>query len=263
MMKSDFQWGISTLGCPTCNLTEATALADRFDFPFLELRALGGSIDLPAELLKPENERMMQQLAAQNRVRVFGSSFLISSRENDYDGFAALGHLADHFNVAYLRIFGGFDFSQEADREKHAIARENLQWIHSLNLKARPALETHDGYSSAQRCHDLQQALGEELPIIWDAHHTWRYAAESLAESWRLLASQVVDIHLKDSRRDETGKVSACVPGEGDVPVKDLLALLAREGYSGLVTFEYEKLWEPALPDLAIALDAFNRCWRS
>ncbi len=259
----NFKWGFSTLGCPQSTLPEALRLAEEFGFPYLELRTLGGSLDLPKELAKPENGEVLRQLTAQKRVLVLGSSFGISSKENDRDGFEALGRLADRFDIPYLRIFGGFDFSREPGENEFAAARENLDWIRSLRLKARPALETHDGYSSARRCRKLMEALNEELPIVWDAHHTWRFAGETLQESWNLLGPLVVDVHLKDSIRDSGGKTIATLPGEGDVPVEECLALLAAATYAGPVTFEYEKQWEPHLPELRIALEAFNRNWRA
>ena len=41
-MQDQHRWGISTLGCPELSLPEAAALAERFGFRLLELRALSG-----------------------------------------------------------------------------------------------------------------------------------------------------------------------------------------------------------------------------
>ena len=42
--------GFSTLGCPDSTLEQALGLAERFGLTTIELRALGGSLDLPAYL---------------------------------------------------------------------------------------------------------------------------------------------------------------------------------------------------------------------
>ncbi|MBS1369836.1 MAG: sugar phosphate isomerase/epimerase [Lentisphaeria bacterium] len=258
----DFKWGFSTLGCPANSLAESAALADEFGFRYLELRAVDDSINLPLVFSDPEKRALLMELAGEGRIRVFGSSFGFASRKNDYDELEALGRLADGAGVPYLRVFGGFSFEEEFDGEKAGIARRNLEWFRSLGLKAQLALETHDGFSSAARCRRLFEQLGETLPVIWDAHHTCRYAGEAFADSWALLAGHVVDIHVKDSKLDADGKLVATVPGEGDLAVPQLLELLEEADYTGLVTLEYEKLWHPYLPELRVALEAVNRVWR-
>ena len=77
-----------------------------------------------------------------------------------------------------------------------------------------------------------------------------------------MLAGHVVDVHVKDSRLESDGKLVATVPGEGDLPVGELLDLLEKADYTGPVTLEYEKLWHPYLPELRVALEAVNRVWR-
>lgn len=99
----DFKWGFSTLGCPECSLGEAVALADEYDFRMLELRSVDGSIDLPKVFEEPEKRALLKRLAGEGRIRVFGSSFGISSRRNNYEELAALGRLADE---AGFRICG-------------------------------------------------------------------------------------------------------------------------------------------------------------
>ncbi len=258
----NFKWGFSTLGCPANTLAESVALADEFDFRYLELRAVEDSIQLPRVFAAPEKRALLVKLAQEGRIRVFGSSFGLAAAENDREELEALGRLADEAGVLYLRVFGGFDFREEFREDKTETARRNLDWFRSLGLRSQLALETHDGFSSAARCRKLFEELGEALPVIWDAHHTCRFAGETFADGWAMLAGHVVDVHVKDSRIDADGKLVATVPGEGDLPVGELLELLEEADYTGLVTLEYEKLWHPYLPELRVALEAVNRLWR-
>ena len=48
---------------------------------------------------------------------------------------------------------------------------------------------------------------------------------------------------------------------QGDVPAADFLAFLAEHSPATPVIFEYEKLWEPHLPPLETALEAFRKNW--
>ena len=258
----NFKWGFSTLGCPELSLAEAVKLADDFDFPHLELRTLESSLNLPAIFADPAKLALLQSLAAAGRVRVLGSSFGIASRENNYDALEELGQLADAAGIPYLRVFGGFDFSKEFSDAKIAAALENLAWFHSLGFKVQLALETHDGCSSAARCRRLIDRIECGIPIVWDAHHTCRCAGETFADSWELLAGHVIDVHVKDSRIGDDGKIVNTVPGEGDLPIPELLELLEKADYTGLVTLEYEKHWHPELPEIRVALAAVNRFLR-
>ena len=64
-MQNQHRWGISTLGCPELSLPEAAALAERFGFRLLELRALSGNCKLAANLKLPENAGEFRRLAGE------------------------------------------------------------------------------------------------------------------------------------------------------------------------------------------------------
>jgi sugar phosphate isomerase/epimerase len=77
---------------------------------------------------------------------------------------------------------------------------------------------------------------------VWDSHHPHRIG-ERAADVWanpgpRILLAQVKDA-LPDPGRDNGGQL--VLLGEGDVPVRDMLALLSADGYQGWVSVEREK----------------------
>ncbi len=256
-----YTWSFSTLGCAELSLPEAVALAEKFDFPHLELRTLSNSLDLPAALELPENAAEMRKLAAAGRVPVLGTSFGITG-EKGREELAAYARTADRYGVPYLRVFGGFKFEEPLDDGRKRQAADNLRWFREQNFRCRLAVETHDGLSSAARCCELFEALGEPLPMIWDVHHTLCYGGESMTESWNRIGKWTVDIHLKDSRPAPDGSRQQALPGEGDLPIPELFPLLDAAGYAGDVTLEHERKWHPELPPLPEALAAVNRLWR-
>ncbi len=250
--------GISTLGCPELNLPEAAALADRFGFDRLELRALSGDCRLAAHLAEPVNREALKRLAP--RVTLLGSGFGLSGDGGNFRELEELSEVADEFGIPFLRVFGGIPFEQPLDDEVIARTHAHLERFRKLARRCRLALETHDGYASARRTVELFERLGFPLPVVWDAHHTWAAGGETFAESYELIAPHLIEVHIKDSR-SVNGKREGTLPGEGDVPVPELLKLLAAKQFPHPVIFEYEKLWEPALPPLPEALAAFNRNW--
>lgn len=259
-MYQPFHLGISTLGCPELNLPEAAALAERFNFELLELRTLSGNCNLAANLKFPENTVTFRKLATANRITLLGSSFGLSDPKAELQELEELSEIADAFQIPYIRIFGGMAYGHPVDHEAVEIARSNLMRYQNLGRRCRLALETHDGYSAAAKCADLFRQLGEELPIVWDVHHTVNFGGESFPESYRLLHHLIIEVHLKDSRQ-ENDRRRSCLPGKGDFPGVEFLSFLAKHAPGMKVIFEYEKFWEPSLPPLESALAALQDNW--
>ncbi len=254
--RTALNWGLSTLGCHTLSLAEAAALADEFDFRFIEIRAVSGTLDLPEVFKQEKNREALRKLTAAGRVRVLDTSFGITSEDaKAREALLALGEIADRYGIPYLRVFGGFPFAEPLTEARLEAARRNLAWWETTGIKAQLALETHDGFSSAERCGRLNCFVGKPLPVVWDMHHTF-LAGETFAESYKLLG-QVIDVHVKDGV-GHTGTL----PGEGTVPVPEFLDFLTTIDYTGPVTLEYEKMWQPDLPEIRVALEALTEAWR-
>lgn len=262
-MKYQLRWGLTTLGRPEATLEESMQDADRYGIEFIEPRAINGSVELQETLKDPATFELLCKLAAAGRVRVLGTSFGIASDSpEEREKLAQIAAFADQAGVPYLRIFGGCKMADEIDDAMIARVRSNLEWFDSLNCKCQLALETHDGFSSAERCVRLSKAVGRRILIVWDAHHTWRIGGEELLYSYNLLKEDIVDVHFKDSVRNTgPGPHSSIAKnlGDGDVPLDELFTLLEKEGAQYPVSLEYEKKWCPYLPDLDEALAAWKK----
>ncbi|MBQ7394791.1 MAG: sugar phosphate isomerase/epimerase [Lentisphaeria bacterium] len=262
-MKYDLRWGLTTLGRPEATLAESMQDADRFNIEFIEPRAINGSVELQETLKDPETFQLLCELTAAGRVRVLGTSFRLAA--DDPEGrknLAEIAAFADRAGVPYLRIFGGCLMTDEVADGVVARAKANLEWFDSLNCKCKLALETHDGFSSAERCRKLFEAMGRRIAIVWDAHHTWRIGKEPLEFSYNILKDDIVDVHFKDSLPNTgPGPHSSIATnlGEGDVPLDELFTLLVNEKVQYPISLEYEKKWCPYLPELDEALAAWQK----
>jgi sugar phosphate isomerase/epimerase len=49
------------------------------------------------------------------------------------------------------------------------------------------------------------------------------------------------------------------IPGEGEMPLRDVLDLLRRDRFNGAASLEWEKMWHPYLSPLSSALEASRR----
>ena len=144
-MQDQHRWGISTLGCPELSLPEAAALAERFGFRLLELRALSGNCKLAANLKLPENAGEFRRLAGEGRITLLGSGFGLSDPEADFRELEELSEIADAAGIAHIRIFGGMPFEHPVDDA--AVWRWKLT---TATLRRRSAPNSSGGW--ANRC---------------------------------------------------------------------------------------------------------------
>jgi sugar phosphate isomerase/epimerase len=262
------QWCFSSLGCASLSLDEIIAMAQNNGIPAIELRAVSGSLDLVALLneYKANDQGQYRAITESGIIKMFDTSFnLAKAEETDFDYILKLAILADELRVPYCRVFGGFEYSRNPPMDTLKRAAQVMQQWNKIkktyNLNCQLAIETHDGFSSAVNCTRFFNVTGHAIPIVWDSHHTWRYGGESFADSMTLLGDNIVHVHVKDSIETAAGKIVHVLPGQGDVPIKYLLALLREMDFEFPVSLEWERLWEPELPPLTEALTCVRNVW--
>lgn len=258
---------ISTLGCPQAGLDEALALAEANGLDGIELRALHGSLDLPAVLAAKFGSpaALARHLGSRaGRVVAFDASLrLIGGTAEDRAEFQRLLPWAEALGVRWLRVFDG---GSPAEPTAVAQAAEAVGWWRQVRgargWAADVMVETHDSLLTAEAINRFL-AAAPETAILWDAHHTWRQGREDPAATWRAIAPAAVHIHVKDSvdRPGPRHPFTYALPGTGQFPMAPILSEL-RAGFSGALCLEWERYWDPALPDLGEALrSAADRKW--
>jgi sugar phosphate isomerase/epimerase len=262
-----YQKGFSTLGCPDLTFTAALDLARRFGVGAVEFRALGGKLDLPAYFAdEPGGASALAAAAIARDVRLAGLSTslrLADGTAADREAFLAFVPWAEALGVPWLRVFDGGKTASDAE---FARAGETVRWWQSLRAargwKVDLMVETHDTLMTG----DLLCRFAAAVPgaaILWDTHHTWKRGGESPAETWRLAGAHIVHLHVKDSVSVPSPRhpYTYVMPGRGEFPMAALRAALGPD-FGGIVSFEWEKLWEPALPPLDQALQsAADHAW--
>ena len=94
--------------------------------------------------------------------------------------------------------------------------------------------------------------------LLWDAHHTVVAGKNSPTTRSSSSGRYVRHTHLKDSTPGDTG-VRYVLTGEGTVPVRETVKVLASGGYRGYYCFEWEKAWHPEIADPDVALPHFAK----
>jgi sugar phosphate isomerase/epimerase len=249
------------------------AFAAAHGYAAVELRGLHGSMDLPArpEFARARLPASRRELADHGlRAACLGSSANLhetdpTRRAAALDEGRRYVDLAASLGAPYVRVFGN-EFVAGVPRE--ATIAQVAAGLRALGAHARGSgvtvlLESHgDFVDSPTLLAVMRQADSPAVGLLWDAHHTFVAAHEPPDETARRLAPYVRHTHLKDSRPAGAGR-RYVLTGEGDVPVGAQVAALARHGYAGLYSFEWEKRWHPEIEEPEVAIAHFARVART
>ncbi len=254
----------STLGCVELTLPEICRLAGEFHIPGIELRGIGGRMDMPqywadsgltpltvSELFCEENTQII----------VAGSSIKLATLgAGEQPDFMSFCSWADSIGARYVRVFGGGTWGQPLTQEEYDRAAEFVNsWRKeqcARGWKLDLLLETHDGFSGSEPCLKLNALLEQPLGIVWDSHHTWRLAGESPEHTWRKIGPLVRHVHIKDSVDTPSARhpYTYVLPGDGQMPIAEVMELLQRMAFDGFVSLEWERHWHAYLPHIREAL---------
>jgi sugar phosphate isomerase/epimerase len=257
----------STLGCPELDLDAVIALAGRHGLHSLELRVLGGSLDLPAWLAQHyETPEKFAAHLKQKRVRVcaMNTSFkLIGSNDIDRATLEKFVPWADAAEVPWLRVFDG---GRLGDAAEAAEAAATIKWLRAERRRRYWAVdflvETHDAFLRGDALKRLI-AQAPEVSLLWDAHHTWRLGGETPPETWQVIRNHTRHVHVKDSvsrpSPHGTYDFTYVLPGQGEFPMVAVLKSLEQDKFNGVLSLEWDRQWHPYLPELDKALYAAQR----
>ncbi|HMA34884.1 MAG TPA: sugar phosphate isomerase/epimerase family protein [Chloroflexia bacterium] len=260
----------STLACPAWSGERIAAEAARLGYAAVEIRLLDGEVLDPAA----DAARITAAVAACRARGVAVCAFDTSCRLVPADPAAHARHTADlgrwiglaqALQVPLLRVFGGESDAPEAVANAQAV--ETLIWAAGVAARAGVvlALETHDAFAAAARVAAvLAQVNSPAAGALWDTLHPYR-VGESPAAVLAALGPYLAHVHLKDGQRPAPGGTDwPLVPlGAGDVPLPAILAALHAHGYTGALSFEWEKKWHAHLAEPEVALPAARAWWDS
>jgi sugar phosphate isomerase/epimerase len=255
----------TTLGCPEWDLDQIMSRAGEYGYDAVDFRGYLGEMELykRPEFMPPAAAAGARKFAAAGlMVACFSSSARIFQREQA--GLAAAveevkryAELCGVFAARFIRVFGG----AVGDAPRRQAVEIALAGLEKLAEAARPAIlavETHDDWVDTALLAELFRNLeAPNVCALWDVHHPYRLRGESPRESWKNIGPYTRYTHVKDSRRRPDGGFEYCLPGQGDVPLEEIVALLKADGRCDYLTLEWEKLWHPEIPGPEEAFPAY------
>ena len=253
----------TTYSAPAWSIEEHIRVAKQMGCEGLEFRMLD---DQPVEPNMPQDERRrIADLCAQAglEICVVGSDcrFAIvdpAERREQVERATRFVELADEWGAPIVRVFGG---RHSADLPADEVNRWVAEAVREVAAAAdqygiQVALETHDDFRAGARVARVLQAADHPgVGVVWDLGHPYR-VGETVEQTWELIGRDVVHVHFKDIKQTGEGPEGwePVLAGNGDLPLQEMVDRLAREGYDGFLSTEWERRVDPVEDDPARAL---------
>lgn len=257
---------ISTLGCPDWDfmrvLKEYRALgAD------IEVRGIDGEME--AERIarfSPKRAEETKALLAEYNLKIvgFGTSCKFHDPETLEENIAAARRAIDvcaRMDIPAIRVFGNDipDKSRMAETAQTVCAGLKAVCAYGAQKGVGVNLEIHGDFNSTEAMRLVVNEMADTpaFGILWDIEHSDKTCGDDFLPFYDVIRPYVRHVHVKDYIRKLGGAFELCLMGEGDIPVKAIIAQLLRDGYDGYFSFEWEKKWVPQLAEPEVAFPAF------
>jgi sugar phosphate isomerase/epimerase len=246
----------STLAFPDASLASAVSLGRRWGYTGVELRLIDGELIDP-RMPAPARAQVRRTMTAAGLPVVAVDSSIRLTGEDPGPDLRRFLELASDWEAPLVRVFGGALAAGRTERQEQleAAARVLESCVPlARRLGVAIGVETHDDFSASSVVASLLALADPDwVGAVWDSHHPYR-VGESAADVYANLGRRILLAQVKDARRRPGGDWELVLLGDGEVPVREMLGLLAAGGYRGWLSVEWEKRWHPeiAAPEVAL-----------
>jgi sugar phosphate isomerase/epimerase len=271
--KNNVRLAFSTLGCPDWDFQKITDFAVQNDYTGIEMRGLLREMDLTKckEFDTAENRSGTMHMMKEKRLEFvdLGSSANMhiadaTERKKNLDDARRFIDLAEQVNCPFVRVFpNGFPKDQDRNQTVDLIVKGLLELgDYAKGSKVSVLMETHGDVTKTDDLETIMQAARHEhTGLVWDVANMWTITKESPVDVYKKLKKYIRHTHIKDAKLVD-GKVQYVLMGQGEVPIFQAIDALAKGGYKGYYSFEWEKLWHPEIAEPEIALADYPKAMK-
>ena len=256
----------SSLGCPDWTFEQIVKFAVAHNYTGIELRGILRELDLTKckEFNSAVNRATTVKLMKDNGLKFvgLGSSATLHFadlivRKKNLDEGKIFIDLAHEIGCPNIRVFPNLLPKEQDKNATIDLITKGLLELgdHAKGSGVNVLLESHGDLVKIDDLEKvMQQSQHKNVGMVWDITNMWILTKESPAEAYKRLKKYIRHTHIKDAKMVE-GKLQYTFLGKGEVPIIEAIDLLAKDGYKGFYSFEWEKLWHPELaePELALA----------
>lgn len=264
------KFSFTTLGCLDWDLDTILRRAREYGYHGVDFRGYLGELDLWNRSEFGVDRKITAARFADAGIEVpcFSSSAAVFANPAEAETEVRVYvELCSVFRSPFLRVFAG-RLQGGALAEAQRVAADTLRRLapvaadHGVTL----LVETHDDWVRSDVLRRLMEAVDSPaVGMVWDVHHPYRFGGEAPDFTWRELGRWIRYTHWKDSKPDpqKPGRVIGCLPGDGNLPLRQTFDVLKSGGYDGYLALEWERKWQPYLAPPEIAFPRFMDVMRS
>jgi len=257
----------TTLGCPDWSFETILNFADENGYDGIELRGILRQLDLTKcpEFNSKENIIASRKLVERKKVKIIdlGSSAYLhyadpTERKKNLDEAKSFIQLAEQLGCPNIRLFPK-DFPKEQERnETLDLIVKGLRELgdYAANTGVTVLLITYGSVvDSTDTIEKIMQAVGHpNVGIGWDVANMYFATKEWPPDVYARLKKYIRIIHVKDLKLVD-GTPQSALMGKGDTPIFETIDAMAKDGFKGYFSFEWEKYWHPEIlePEVVLA----------
>jgi sugar phosphate isomerase/epimerase len=190
------------------------------------------------------------------RLCCLDTSFEIARPEESLGEALACVELAAELGAPMIRLFAGPPEDEPWDT---TVARttERATALADLgrSLGVTIAVETHDRFAAGTVLAEALRPAPADVGIVWDTLNAL-VAGEPAELTFASVRDRLVHVHIKDGAVPPEVDENRLL-GDGRVPIRSIVEMVAAAGYEGWLSVEWEKLWQPWIPDADVALPRY------
>ena len=255
----------STLGCPKWTFPDAVKFAAANSYTGLEMRGILGQLDLTKcpEFDSPEHIAATKKLMDDHKLRFvdLGSSCELhhsedAERKKHLDEGRRFIDLAKALDCPYIRVFPN---KLPDDQTRQSVIDLIISGLSELGKYAEGTgvsvlMESHgDAVRTAELRRIMETVNRDNVGMVWDIVNMWSVTKQPPSEVYAQLKPFIKHTHIKDANIID-GVDHYVLLGRGQTPIFEAIDILAKDGYKGYYSFEWEKLWHPEIAEPEIAL---------
>ncbi len=263
----------STLGCPDWTFQQITSFAVQHGYKGIEVRGIQRQMDLTKcpEFNTEENRKATLALMKEKGLQFvgLGSSANLhfpegTERDKNLAEARSFIDLAQQINCPYIRVFPN---KFPKDQERNATIDLIIKGLLELGdyAKGKNVIVLMETHGDVVKIEDLEKimrsATHPNVGLVWDISNMWTVTKEPPAQAYQKLKKYIRHTHIKDAKLVD-GKLQYTLLGQGDVPVFEAIDVLAKDGYKGFYSFEWEKMWHPEIAEPEIALTDYPKAMK-
>ena len=255
----------STLGCPDWTFDQILEFASANHYDGIEWRGLQRQMDLTKcnEFSKENISSTLKKFKERNlKVVNLGSSALMHlpegvERQKSLAEAKSFITLAHDLNCPYIRVFPNL---LPKDKDKNDTFKLIAAGLNELGSFAKGKnvtvlMETHGDLIHVDDIVAVMTQVNQSnVGLVWDIVNMWSMTKEPVEDVYPKLKKYIYHTHIKDLKFVDAG-LHYVLLGRGDTPILKAVELLAKNGYNGYYSFEWEKMWHPEIdaPEIALA----------